>query len=479
MHFRPPIPSFGELEDDEPAGEVSLPDDKQQDYIVPGTTGYIPAPRTPPLGGARALNPTHLSGPASGHDDWDDKVTPKAYTSHVPMVMRTNVERKSDANNDSPMLTSLLPPRTPRRILKPRDTPQRGKTIPTPNGEGPSVLARLPHKRAASLATDFLPHLPNGSSQASSLAPSIKFKSPSHRSHTQSETRVLDPVKNLHCSIDFPPTEHTNLILIANDRNIEFHVESTLIFNASPVLADIISPLQKSRKEGEEVDVFALPETYESLDAIVRFSYPKSRKPLVRSMGHLKRLLNVCKTYEIVAGMHNLSVVIVQFAGMMVSGSMDGSPLECYALACEFGFPNIAKLVSTHCLYRDPLKSGELGMIFANVASRDIRRLFELHHSRGLAAIALVGAAVDANELWCDGCSGVASWYEYWREAATFELKSRPVSKTIFSPSFIAGCLKQAVKKCPTRCLGHYLSPKTQLRFAVLQKSIDALKDRI
>ena len=477
MHFRPPIPSFGELQDDEPTGEEPQPGNSQESRVILGTVGNVSAPRTPPLGGSMPLGPTH---PVNGDDDWDDKVTPRAYTSYVPMAVRPAHERNSDANRDRPMLTSLLPPKSPGHVLKPRDTPRRGLTVPTSDKKGSPSLAKTPHKRAGSLASDFLPHLPHGSSQASSLAPSVKFKSPSHRSQTQSETQVLDPVKNLHCSIDFPPTEHTDLTLVAKDRNIEFHLESAIIFVASPVLADTLSPLQQSRSRvgNEEMDVFALPETYESLDAIVRFSYPKARKPVVRSMEHLKRLLGVCRKYEVAAGLHNLSVVIVQFAGMMVSGSMDGSPLECYALACEFGFPNIAKLVSTQCLYRDPLKSGELGFIFANVAPKDIRRLFELHHSRGLAAIALVNATVDASEVWCVGCSGVASWYECWREAATFELKGRPVSRTIFSPSFIAGCLKQAVKKCP-HCFEHYLAPKTQLRFAVLQKSIDALKDRI
>ncbi|KAG8809199.1 hypothetical protein FRC17_003559 [Serendipita sp. 399] len=409
----------------------------------------------------------------------DNKITPKAYTTHIPAgVMRYQPTVVDPAN----LLTNLLPAKTPRKALRPKIAAvgQQSAANVVHTSHSPESPASSAFE---SLAADLWQQLPKGSSTTSRLAPSVKFSSNSSSYsgvHSRSDTWVLNASANIHSSVDFSPTEYTDLVLLPSDRNVEFHVNSSIIFSASSVLSNLIAPILEFH--GTRVkDVLAegnVLDTYDILDAVLRFIHPKMRQPRVRSLAHLKDFLVVCKKYKVTGGLHNLSVVIAQFAVMTASGTMDGSPLDCYALACQFNFPNIAKPVSKECLFVDPLKA-DLGTIFANVSARDIRRLCEMHHSRGLAAVHLIDSAVDARELWCNGCGGVASWFEIWRETARFELKSKPVGETVFSPSFIAGCLKQACRKCPTHCMEHYCSPKTQLRFAVLQQSIDGLRDSI
>ncbi|KIM33998.1 hypothetical protein M408DRAFT_60671 [Serendipita vermifera MAFF 305830] len=352
------------------------------------------------------------------------------------------------------------------------DTKQRKSSSSTQDIEGEHPLEE-----------DWCITLPKSSKSAVSLPPSAHI---STTSRSPSKYWVHDHAADSYYSADFPPTKLTNLILVAKDRTVDFHVETSIVFHHSPALATLIRPclpvIPQSNGLGQDADVYRMDETYEVLDAILRFIYPQAIKPTVRSITHLARLLGACQKYEIATGIHTLSVLLVQFARMAASptnsNALIGSPIQCYGIACKFGFSNIAKLISTDCLAVDPLKS-DLGISLVGVASKDVRRLFELHHSRGLAALSLVDAAVDADELWCEGCSGLAAWFDIWREMAEHELKSKPVSRTVFSPSFIAGCLKQATKKCPSHCMDHYLAPKTQLRFAILQKDIDRLKDMI
>ncbi|KAG8837850.1 hypothetical protein FRC18_007649 [Serendipita sp. 400] len=451
-------------------------------------------PPNPPYG-SRNLDGNHLPRPAENSDeDEDSKITPKAYTSHVPLGVVRYQPTPMDPARNANLLTNLLPAKTPRKVVRPKATPREQRMAtnsPLVSLSPASVTVAGSPGVEDTAASAFLQHLPGGSSTTSSLAPSVKFSSTSsHHSgtHSSRDIRVLNPSTNIQCSVDFSPTENTDLVFVASDRDVEFYVESSIVFSVSPILAKLIAPIREVNNvrtqtyleddDDEPLGVFSLPETYDILDAILRFIHPKVRQPRVRSLIHLKDLLVACKKYKISGGLHNLSVIIAQFAMMTASGTMDGSPLDCYALACQFNFPNIAKLVSKQCLLVDPLKA-DLGTIFANVAARDIRRLCEMHHARGLAAVSLIEPAVDAREFWCDGCSGVASWFEIWRETAYLEVKSKPVTNSVFSPSFIAGCLKQAMRKCPTRCVEHYLSPKAQLRFAILQQSIDRLKDSI
>jgi hypothetical protein len=353
-------------------------------------------------------------------------------------------------------------------------SPTRRRGVPCTEGTQPPVDNN----------EDWCLRLPQASKSALSLPPSAHISTTSSRS--PSKNWIVNPETDIPYSPEFPPGDFTDLVLIPKDRDVEFHVQAATVFYESPLLGDVIRPFLSPRVECDdseaEMDFCMLDEPYEALDAVLRFISPQVSKPTVRSITHLARLLAVCKKYEIAAGMHTLSILLIQFAGMGAfptnRNTFVGSPIQCYGLACKFGLSNVANLISTSCLAVDPLKA-DLGTFLVGVATKDVRRLFDLHHSRGLAALRLVDAAIDAPEFWCKGCSGLASWYDIWREAAEKELKSKPISRTVFSPSFVAGCLKQAIKKCPSHCMDHYLAQKTQLRFAVLQKNIDSLRDRI
>jgi len=495
MRPRRRIPSFSRIETtSELAGPATA---KRVAAIADLDSVSEPASEVEPCAPTRQIAftvlPSHeVAGPGSGNltvynEGNEDNITPKAYTSHVPMSGRSSSPTKANGSQGWPLLTNRLQPRTPRNPVTEADNPSNLGTSFQPRHEK-SLLPRVADLEAMQPPhedfKDWYRQLPQAPHNAVSLPPSAHISPASSRS--PSKHWVLNSETKIPCSPDFPPTDSTDLVLIPQDREVEFHVEAATVFHESPLLGDLIRPyitIPVGPGETEpEVNVYIVDEAYEILDAVLRFIHPRITKPSVRSITHLVRLLDACKRYGVARGLHTLGVLLIQFAGMAASPTntniLIGSPIQCYGLACKFGFSNIAKLVSAHCLAVDPLKS-DLGNCLAGVAPKDIRRLFDLHHSRALAALRLVDAAIDAHEFWCNGCSGLALWYDIWRQAAERELKSKPISKTVFSPSFIAGCLKQAAKKCPQHCMDHYLSPKAQLRFAVLQRDIDGLKDRI
>lgn len=417
----------------------------------------------------------HSSNFALNYGYNEDNVTPRSYTSHFPASSTTSFDSRIDRTQ---LLTSRTKPKTPgAHATKPTkiSSPRVSTNIRDAGGkEEPSSLDNF---------EDWCVNIPKATISAVSLPPSARI---STTSRSPSKIWVHDPEANSHYSADFPPSRLTDLVLIPRDRDVTFHVETSIVFRGSPALADLIRPYlslaPRDNTAVPEVDIYMMEDTYEALDTILRFIYPHATKPAVRSITHLARLLAACKKYEVAAGIHILGVLLLQFAAMAASptntNTLVGSPIQCYGIACKFGLSNIAKLVSTHCLMVDPLKVN-LGALLVGVAAKDMRRLFDLHHSRGLAALSLVDTAVDSDEFWCEGCSGVAAWFDIWRETAEHELKSKPISRTVFSPSFIAGCLKQATKRCPHHCMEHYLASKTQLRFAILQRDIDSLKSSI
>jgi hypothetical protein len=439
-------------------------------YSRPRTPSFT-QPQTPPKA-SRTLQhnkivkfPAHFSEFDEDSSD-DDKVTPKAHTSHVPMGAR-------------PIQPSMVPEdlmltNRPKLRIAQVDAGRPGSGG---NFGSPSQRSVEGDKDANGIRSvgsrPTTPKTPRSSLSRSNSSRYSSTASPS--SSTENSTLV----------ITFDPTSITDIIFIPKNHNVEFHVNSSVISAASPVLADVIKEVFQSENGAQHgvepiqspIHVHKLDEKSEILDAVLRFCYPQKSKPKVRSITHLDRLLAACQRYQLSNGIHHLKIIIIQFASMAAAGKILGSPLECYGIACRFGFDDVAKLVSKYCLLVD-IGKVDLGHALLGVDAKDTKRFFEFHNWRVCAAIKIIVTAVDAQELWCDGCSGLAEWYSVFVDKASCALTAAPVSMTIFSPSFITGCLKVAMKKCPY-CIDHYLATKTQIRLAILQKDIDTLKDMV
>ncbi|KAG8858848.1 hypothetical protein FRB91_009252 [Serendipita sp. 411] len=89
-------------------------------------SNYTAAKQPPNLSyGSRNLDGNHLSRPAENSDedeDEDSKITPKAYTSHVPLGVVRYQPTPMDPARDANLLTNLLPAKMPRKVVRPKTT---------------------------------------------------------------------------------------------------------------------------------------------------------------------------------------------------------------------------------------------------------------------------------------------------------------------------------------------------------------------
>jgi hypothetical protein len=98
------------------------------------------------------------------------------------------------------------------------------------------------------------------------------------------------------------------------------------------------------------------------------------------------------------------------------------------------------------------------------------------HHSRGLAALRLVNTAIDTPELWVLRFSAVV---RHLARRHGKGVQKEANIRTVSSPSFVASCLRNAIKREAPIVLATISSKKTQIRFPVLPRDIESLGDRI
>jgi hypothetical protein len=75
---------------------------------------------------------------------------------------------------------------------------------------------------------------------------------------------------------------------------------------------------------------------------------------------------------------------------------------------------------------------------------------------------------------FCEGCGTNATWWQVFVEYACIELKRRPVTTTIFSPAFLAKCVRTSRQICE-ECVDSYMHTCSQQLLARLKEDIDAL----
>ncbi|KDQ20430.1 hypothetical protein BOTBODRAFT_26437 [Botryobasidium botryosum FD-172 SS1] len=269
----------------------------------------------------------------------------------------------------------------------------------------------------------------------------------------------------LRASPAFPPAEGKDLILRGSNTLLEFHADRQTVCDASPVLRSMISAL--GEREPGTIEIVQVEETEEILEAMLRFIYPKTRKPMLSSVEQLEQLLRAAKKYRIEAAFHTLGAAVLDLA--------QKEPLRAYAISCRHGLVEEMRLTSSHTLRVDILKS-DLSHEVGDVKPVFMKKLVQLHNSRASQALKVILEA-GTEEFTCKGeyCEdGVAEWWMEVMKRSRGELKSRPTSETIFNPAFLASCVRTAGKRCG-ECASNYLSLKAQHKLAVLKDAVDAL----
>ncbi|KAG8792043.1 hypothetical protein FRC12_007417 [Ceratobasidium sp. 428] len=295
------------------------------------------------------------------------------------------------------------------------------------------------------------------------------FLSPTH------PCNKLEPPSSLSDRVevapDFQQSPGCDVVLRStkNRPHVDFYVDRKTIYEKSPYLRRKLLELGPIP---DGIDVISWEDHADTLEAMLCFIYTDRSKPVVRDVQHLRILLKAASKYEIEAARHALGTAVL----------LDYSkkePLRAFAIACEFGLADQAVLISKETLEIDIMTSDKYNDL-GRVSLSYYHRLIQLHRHRAAEAtniLQLIDSEHPMDESdppFCRGCGTNATWWQIFVEYGCIELKRRPVTTTIFSPDFLAKCVRTSRKICQD-CVDSYMHNRSQKLLARLKEDIDAL----
>ncbi|CAE6412407.1 unnamed protein product [Rhizoctonia solani] len=301
------------------------------------------------------------------------------------------------------------------------------------------------------------------------------ISTPSPISELTCDPSLLAPIPRLSNRVNvarlFPPFEGCNLILRATKTrpHVEFYVDRETVYNRSPYLKRKIFELGPIPAG---IEIIAWEDDADTLDSMLRFIYCDRPKPQVESVAHLRFLLKAARKYDIEAARHALGTsVLLDFATK--------EPLPAFAIACEFGLVDEATLISKDTLKVDIMmdgKSSELDRVSLSYYHR-LLRLHRVRKTRAIDILSLIDPAHpmdEPNPPYCEECGANAIWWQIFVQYGSIELKRRPVTDTIFSPAFLAKCVRTSSHVCGG-CVDSYMHTYSQKLLTRLKEDIDQL----
>ncbi|KAG9099541.1 hypothetical protein FS749_001028 [Ceratobasidium sp. UAMH 11750] len=270
---------------------------------------------------------------------------------------------------------------------------------------------------------------------------------------------------------DFQPSPECDLVLRSTKSrpHTDFYVERKVVTEKSPYLRRKLLELGPTPNG---IDVISWEDHADTLEAMLCFIYAGRNKPIVRDVEHLRTLLKAARKYEIEAAKHALgTAVLIDYAKK--------EPLRAFAIACEFGLADQAVLISKDTLEVDIMTSDRYNDL-GRVSLSYYHRLIQLHRRRAAEAIDILQLIDNEQPMYendppfCRGCGTNATWWQVFVEHGCIELRRRPVSTTIFSPTFLAKCVRTSRQICED-CVDSYMHTRSQKLLARLKEDIDAL----
>lgn len=201
--------------------------------------------------------------------------------------------------------------------------------------------------------------------------------------------------------------------------------------------------------------------------------YVHKEQPAVTSGDELDTLLGIANRYSVASALHTLCSTHLHDLAVH-------EPLRAYGLACKHNL-HAEKAWTARETLRVHLAKADVTHDLASCTPAQIRNLVQMHARRGGAAHALISAARACDEFACPGehCEdGVAEWWLEVIKQSKAELAARPNSDAVFSPIFLAGCVRVASACCPD-CPMQFFGARTQHRLMRLKDDIDALPAKV
>lgn len=273
----------------------------------------------------------------------------------------------------------------------------------------------------------------------------------------------------------FVPRLQSDLVIHSNDaRPVTFYVDTRTVFDASPVLRFRASEIgSTSMRDARAIVILTVDEPGNLLRDLLSLIYVHKEQPLVTSGDELDILLGLARRYGVASALHTLCSTHLRDLAVH-------EPLRAYGLACKHNL-HAEKAWTARETLGVHLAKADITHDLASCMPAQIRNLVQMHARRSGAAHALISAARSCDEFTCPGehCEdGVAEWWLEVIKQSKAELAARPNSDAVFSPIFLAGCVRVASAKC-TDCPMQFFGARTQHRLMRLKDDIDALPTKV
>ncbi|KAG8827899.1 hypothetical protein FRC19_011047 [Serendipita sp. 401] len=292
-------------------------------------------------------------------------------------------------------------------------------------------------------------------------------------------------------------------LVLSSSNSYHFRVHRAILCEASPIFfAALVNlpPLNSS----DPPPVQDLAEDGDTVSILLQYIYPMPN-PHVTSLATLRLALSAAQRYEITSAIDGLR------SSLVTSTFLESDPLGVYAIACELGLTEEAKIASRATLAFDILATSLDTPCLENLTAKDFLRLVRLHQTRSEGAIAAIDCMAPMPHDCCgytsaspmpeefsesshsgssshsrsrghqhhgSGSSPYVRWFATWKAAAIPELKARPRSNVIFDPSFLLSHVKRASRHC-AECPPTFMASATQAWLTVLKERVDSLPDTI
>ena len=302
-------------------------------------------------------------------------------------------------------------------------------------------------------------------------------------------------------SHSFFKAPNADIILQSSD-GVLFHNFRWILAEASPVLRDMLGPPPTNTIVPESLERILLPEPASTLELLLRLIYPVAPQPEFTCLLTLKAVLAAALRYGVALASKTLRQALVS------QNFLENETLRAYAIACQFGLDDEAKIISRATLAIALLDEPPCNEL-KNISAYDYCRLLSLHNTRATAMKGVLALRSASCPIRCPCCSNtsyeplislsseyhrgdwgggrmainergpprasgrVALWWIEWERRAKEEITRRPLTDVIFSLKFLSGCANSGCPQCGTSILDSWIL------LDKLKEEMDALPDMI
>lgn len=303
-------------------------------------------------------------------------------------------------------------------------------------------------------------------------------------------------------SHSFFKAPNADIILQSSD-GVLFHNFKWILAEASPVFREMLGP-PATTPISTPLDFperIVLLEPASTLDPLLRLIYPVAPQPEFTCLTTLRVVLAAALRYEVALASNALRQALVS------PNFLENETLRVYAIACQFGLDDEAKIISRATL-AIALLDEPLCDELKNISAYDYCRLLNLRRTRATAmkgVLVLRGASCPIRCSYCSNPSyeppsslpayykgdwrhagmatngrepprvggTIALWWIEWERRAKEEITRRPLTDIVFSLSFLGECANSGCRQCGTSLLESWTFLEK------LKEEMDALPDMI